>query len=174
MNPEERNANKLRKVASLLKNDLNTTVELGTQVKEFAREVPNYNINDKNPYIYAVAVNLQHFYTSLETIFKRVAKELEGDLPSGESWYQELLEQMFIEIEDIRPPLFSNNIKKELDELRRFRHVVRHGYEYDLDWDKINPLVKTLEKIIPRIKEDIHEFNSFLLNTARQIEKDPG
>ncbi len=171
MSLEEINANSLRRVASLLKNDLKTTLELGKQAQEFAKKVPQYGSDHNNPYVYAAAVHLQHFYTSLETIFKRVIKEFEGSMPHGESWHQELLELVFIEIENVRPPLISESIKKELSELRRFRHVVRHGYEYDLDWNQIQPLIESLDKIIPRLKKDIKQFNLFLLETAEELEK---
>ena len=171
MSPEEREANSLRKLASQLKKDIKISIELSEQVQEFAEEVPVYDVYSKNPYIYAVAMNLQHFYTSLESSFKRVVKEMEGSPPNGESWHRELLEQVTLEIEEVRPALISENIKKKLDELRRFRHVVIHGYEYELDWSQIKPLVKSLDDIIPQLKKDYQEFKNFLINTAGSIDE---
>ena len=172
MDPKQRKANQFRKLASLLKNDYKTTNKLYQQCKEFSKKIDDNNVNQKNPYIYAVAVNLQHFYTSLETIFKRIIKEIEGNVPQGKSRHQELLEQISIEIENVRPALISKNIKQELDELRRFRHIVRHGYEYELDWQQIKPLIKSLDKIETQLEKDIKEFNTFLLTMADEIESD--
>lgn len=70
---------------------------------------------------------------------------------------------MFLDIEGVRPPLLSSSIKDDLDKLRRFRHVVRHGYEYELDWSQMLPLIESLNKITKQIKEDFAEFKSFLL-----------
>ncbi|MFW5890906.1 MAG: hypothetical protein ACOCQA_03680 [bacterium] len=172
MTPDKRKANSFRRLSSQLKKDFKITVELSEQVKEFADNVPDYESSSKNPYIYAVAMNLQHFYTSLETSFKRIVKELDGDLPEGSSWHRELLEQVTLEIEKVRPAFISENIKSELDELRRFRHIVRHGYEYELDWSQIQPLVNSLDEIISQLENDYQKFNNFLLKTAEEIETD--
>ena len=172
MSPEEIKANDIKRLAAHLKSDLATSLELANQAYEFASKVEDFSVDEKNPYIYAVAVTLQHFYTSLETAFKRVVKEMEGNLPQGESWHRDLLEEVCLEIKGVRPELISIEIKKELDRIRRFRHVVRHGYEYDLDWIQISPLIKILEEIIPELKKNFKEFNSFLFELADKIEKD--
>ncbi len=172
MSPEEKKANEYKKLAAHLKNDLNTSLELAEQAQEFSDKVNEFEVDLKNPYIYAVAISLQHFYTSLETAFKRVVKEMEGNLPEGESWHKDLLEEVCLKIEGVRPALISDDIKKYLDRLRRFRHVVRHGYEYDLDWSQISPLVQTLDKIKKQLKQDFSDFNSFLLEMAEELDKE--
>lgn len=163
MTPQKKRGNKIRRLVVQLENDIKTSLNLAKEADEFAEKANQFQAESKNPYIYAVAMTLQHFYTSLETAFKRVTKELEGDIPSGESWHRDLLELMFLEIEGVRPPLLSSAIKDDLDKLRRFRHVVRHGYEYELDWSQMLPLIESLNKITKQIKEDFAEFKSFLL-----------
>ena len=76
MSPEDRKANDLRRLAAQLENDLSTSLELAKEATNFADKVEEFQVNKENPYIYAVAVTLQHFYTSLETAFKRVVKEM--------------------------------------------------------------------------------------------------
>lgn len=170
MSPEDRKATDLRRLAAQIENDLSTSLELAKEAANFADKVEEFQVNKENPYIYAVAVTLQHFYTSLETAFKRVVKEMEGDLPSGESWYQDLLEIVCLEIEGVRPALISSQVKKDIDKLRRFRHVVRHGYEYELDWSQMTPLVESLERITDQIEKDFTEFSSFLLKAAEDLD----
>lgn len=170
MNAQKKEANSFRLLASQLKMDINTSLKLAEQVKEFAGNLPANEVSSKNPNIYAVALSLQHFYTSLETAFKRVVKELDGGVPTGDDWHKQLLDQVILDIEDVRPALISAEIKDKLDRLRRFRHIVRHGYEYELDWLQIKPIVETLDEIVPQLKKDFQEFIEFLVETARGIE----
>ena len=37
---------------------------------------------------------LHSFYTGVENIFKRIALEIDGELPSGDYWHRQLLERM--------------------------------------------------------------------------------
>ena len=166
---KRRKANKVKKLASQLEQDFKTTLSLSENVNEFYDSVLPKDVG-KDANIYAVALSLQHYYTSLETAFKRIAKELEGDLPDGGQWHLELLEQMAIEIKGVRPALIDNDIKKKLDKLRRFRHVVRHGYEYELDWQQIKPLVDEMNNINNSLEKDFADFEEFLLELAEEVE----
>ncbi len=163
-------ANSLRSLASRLKTDFKSSVYLSEQVEEFANNITEEEIDSKNPNLYAVALSLQHFYTALENIFKRIIKEFDGVVPSGESWHKELLELAVIEVEKIRPAIISDDILDKLDRIRRFRHVVRHGYEYELDWYQMKPLVESLSIIIPILKQDINDFIGCLIDIADEIE----
>lgn len=164
----KRRANKLKKLASQLEQDLETAFYLAEQVNKFSANVEKEY--DKEPNIYAAALSLQHYYTSLETAFKRVAKGLDGELPAGEQWHFELLEQMSVKIRDLRPAFLSREEKKKLDKFRRFRHVVRHGYEYELDWSQIEPLVELMNELNPLIEKRFNRFVEFLMELATEIE----
>ncbi len=166
---KRKKANKVKKLASQLEQDFKTTLSLSENVNEFYDSVLPKDVG-KDANIYAVALSLQHYYTSLETAFKRIAKELEGDLPDGGQRHLELLEQMAIEIKSVRPALIDNDIKKKLDKLRRFRHVVRHGYEYELDWQQIKPLVNEMNNINKSLEKKFADFEKFLLELAEEIE----
>ena len=162
-------ANKLKKLASQLKQDFKINLSLSETAIKFSNNVDPAD-TEKNPNIYAVALSLQHYYTSLETSFKRIAKELDGDLPNDEQWHLELLEQMVIGIKGVRPALIDNEEKKKLDKLRRFKYDVRHGYEYELDWQQIKLLVEEMKKINNLLEKDFAEFEEFLLNLAEEID----
>ncbi len=164
-------ANKLKKLSSQIEQDFDTTLSLVENVNEFKNNI-NKRTGEINANVYAVALSLQHFYTSLETTFKRIAKEIDGDLPEGEKWHFELLEQMTISIKDVRPALLNKEEKKKLDKLRRFRHVVRHGYEYELDWEQIKPLAEDMNEVILSLKNSFADFESFLIDLAEEIMQD--
>jgi hypothetical protein len=166
---KKRKANLMKKLASQLAQDLKVAFSLSDTILEFTEDV-NQQSGELDPNVYAVALSLQHYYTSLETPFKRVAKELDGDLPSGEQWHLELLEQLAIEIKGLRPALLNNQEKKKLDKIRRFIHVVRHGYEYELDWYQIKPLVELVNEINPSLENSFKKFEDFLISLAEEIE----
>lgn len=167
---KKRKANKIKRLASQLEKDFKTTLSLAETVNEFKEKVNEKN-SGKDANIYAVALSLQHYYTSLETSFKRIAKELDGDLPTGEKWHLDLLEQMSLNIKDVRPAFLTDQERKRLDKLRRFRHVVRHGYEYELDWDQIKPLVKEMNSVNSSLKNSFNDFEEFLYELAEKIDE---
>jgi hypothetical protein len=42
----------------------------------------------------SLAVLLHSFYDGLENIFARIARKIDGAIPTGKSWHQDLLAQM--------------------------------------------------------------------------------
>lgn len=72
-------------------------------------------------------------YTGIENILKRVAKYSSRSLPRGSDWHAEL------------PTLFSvrsggfigEKLLEHLALMRRFRHVVHHGYGFKLHWESV-------------------------------------
>ncbi|BCV22867.1 hypothetical protein [Moorella sp. Hama-1] len=66
-----------------------------------------YNLTGDDFYLDSVAFNLHSFYTGLERIFELIAVNIEQSKPEGENWHQELLRQMAVEIERVRPPVLS-------------------------------------------------------------------
>jgi len=118
------------------------------------------NAQNKNDdlYIDSVALNLHSFYVSLERIFQLIADEIDGSLPSGNAWHQNLLKQMKTEIKKIRPRVISNNSYKKLDEYRGFRHIVRNVYSFQLASERIKPLVQNLPELFNQIEHEIRNF----------------
>ena len=69
-------------------------------------------ISLEDAYLKAVAYDLHGFYTGLEGIFESVADNIDDHLPGGESWHKALLEQMYKEIQGVRPALLSDNARE--------------------------------------------------------------
>jgi hypothetical protein len=113
-------------------------------------------------YLDGVALNLHSFYTALEKVFEIIAVNIDQTIPKGESWHQELLRQMASEIEFVRPPVISKDMRNMLDEYRGFRHVVRNVYCFNLSQTKMAPLVERLPNTFNNIKKEINEFLFFL------------
>jgi hypothetical protein len=83
---------------------------------------------------------LHDFYSVIEKIFKRIAARIDRDVPSGEDWHTDLLIRMAIFLDSIRPNVISENLKEQLAEYLRFRHLFRNIYGFELKWEKCKTL----------------------------------
>jgi len=113
-------------------------------------------------YLDSIALNLHGFYSGCERIFTQIAESIDGELPRGEDWHRLLLEQMRKEIVHVRPAIISAKIGELLDELRRFRHVVRNVYTHHLDPKRLEKLVKETSQEFPQLRTEISAFAAFL------------
>ncbi len=105
----------------------------------------------------ALAATLHSFYTGTENIFKRIAVELDGEPVRGESWHRDLLLRMKTPTAR-RPALLSEELHDSLNEYLRFRHVFRNAYCFDLDWQKMSPLVLRLEETFGKLENALDDF----------------
>ena len=99
---------------------------------------------DQDLYIDAAAVNLHDFYAGLERTFRLIAAVVDQSVPSGHDWNRELLRQMTVTLPRVRPPVFSAEAAKTMDEYLRFRHIVRNIYAFEFDMERITPLAERL------------------------------
>jgi hypothetical protein len=105
----------------------------------------------------ALAATLHSFYTGVENIFKRVAVELDREPVRGDAWYRELLQRMKTPTTR-RPALLADDLHATLHEYLRFRHVFRNAYSFDLDWQKMSPLVLRLEDTFQKLEKAFDDF----------------
>ncbi|MDQ3702189.1 MAG: antitoxin, partial [Chloroflexota bacterium] len=80
-----------------------------------------------------MALNLHGFYSGVERLLELIARHVDQAVPGGDAWHRELLYQMAREVPGVRPAVFGAERAAALDDLRRFRHVVRHLYAIHLD-----------------------------------------
>jgi hypothetical protein len=66
------------------------------------------------------------------------------------------------DINDIRPAIISDNIRKDLDEYRGFRHVVRNVYAYKFDSASVEKLVEKLISLFSQLQAELLAFADFL------------
>ena len=105
-------------------------------------------------------------YTALETLFLRVSQFFENSL-TPDRWHSDLLEKMTLEVPGIRQRLIARQTYQHLAELMRFRHFKRHYVEQQYDWDRIDYLAQTYEKVKPLIARDLDCFDQFLVRLAQ-------
>lgn len=113
-------------------------------------------------YVDGAAPNLQGFYNGMERLFELIAAVIDCSRPEGKNWHQTLLEQMTIEIEEVRPAVISETNRVALDEYRRFRHIVRHLYAQQFEAERIQPLVETAPGLFAQVRVELLAFAAFL------------
>ena len=110
----------------------------------------------------SVALNLHGFYSGIEKLLERIAKGVDSQVPGGNSWHRALLEQMAREVIGVRPMVISESVLEQLDEYRRFRHVVRNVYGQDLEPGKLKALVAMSLAAYTQVEEELVAFSLWL------------
>lgn len=111
----------------------------------------------------SAALRLHNFYTGCERIFRLIASEVNGGVPQDLDWHKRLLTQAGLEIEIIRPAVISPQTRKDLEELLKFRHIVRNLYGFELEPKRIKPLIVLTTSLYPRLAAEIEKFIAFLM-----------
>lgn len=96
-----------------------------------------------------------------------VAERIDGSLPSGAAWHQDLLRQMAVELPAVRPTVISEQLALDLDRYRGFRRVIRNVYAYVLDPNRVGELVESLPSTLERLRAELMVFADALDEMAR-------
>lgn len=110
----------------------------------------------------AVSYYISGIYSFYEDIFLKIATTFENTISDKTMWHSELLNRMTLTVENVRPKVISPENLEILNELRRFRHVFRFSYAFELKWEKIIELSINWKKFSPKIHDDIDSFINFL------------
>ena len=78
---------------------------------------------------------------------------------------------MSTDLPGVRPPMISRSTADEMDEFRRFRHVVRNIYAEHLDPVRIGKLVKQLSTLWKQLQAELEAFASFLGGVSEADDK---
>ena len=114
----------------------------------------------------ALAGYIVDFYTGCEHFSERVAVSLDGGLPKGDNWHEQLLLQVADSGGDNRPPLWQGSLLLELDKYRKFRHLVRHKYKVELQPDRVLELAQNVQPVYQKNQAAITKFNQWLEEQA--------
>jgi hypothetical protein len=115
----------------------------------------------------SAALSLHDAYSGIERLLEQIASTVDRGVPSTHDWHRELLRQMTIEITGLRPPVLSQGVAAALDQYRRFRHVVRNVYAFDLEPEPVQRLTTSLRGIFVQVCAELLAFADFLDTVAR-------
>lgn len=107
--------------------------------------------------IAALAALLHSFYNGIENVLKRIAVEIDGVVPSGDSWHRDLLDQV-TRAEEKRPAAISQGLRSRLNEYLAFRHLFRGSLLINLLWERMRPLVMECRSVFAGFESEIRGF----------------
>jgi len=110
----------------------------------------------------AYASILHDFYSGIEKMFINIAREIDETVPKTEGWHRQLLEQMTLDIPARRPALVDANLAAQLQQYLSFRHRFRNLYGFELEWARMEGLIKNLGMTLKRVKNSIEDFLAIL------------
>jgi uncharacterized protein YutE (UPF0331/DUF86 family) len=105
----------------------------------------------------AIGYYLHSFYNGSEAMFESIARFFENDV-GKESWHSNLLKRMKLDIEGIRPAVIDDELYTLLNNYRGFRHVFRHSYSFELDWEREKGLAQQLPEVARQLSSQIRDF----------------
>ena len=111
------------------------------------------------------------FYCGVENIFRRIAAELNGGLPNGGSWHKTLLQNMLLEIPEVRPSVVSGETGKLLKTFLEFHHKFCHVYGFDLDFNQLDDLERLYPETHSAVGADVSKFLQFVGELITDLEK---
>jgi hypothetical protein len=107
---------------------------------------------------------LHNLYGAMEDLFQEVARTFENRVEDPQRYHRELLKRMALEIPGVRPALLSSPSHSLLNELRGFRHVFRHAYDYELSPVRLFALKSRVLAEWNGVTGDLQIFQAFLQN----------
>jgi hypothetical protein len=117
----------------------------------------------------ATALYLQNLYTAAEELLKRIASEIDGSVPRGDDWHRELLDQLKTEISDLRPAVLDPELYGALNLLRRFRHLVRHAYAAEYDWQEMQSVLTAAHALTENMPPALAQVDAWLEQTINRL-----
>ena len=120
-------------------------------IERVVAELPGNNLlpNISSLELAGVAALIHNFYNGIENILKQLVISSGEELPHNSSWHKDLVNIA------ISNDIISESTAKELRRYLAFRHFFSHGYSFDLDKERIIPLVKDIERILACFRDDV-------------------
>ena len=109
----------------------------------------------------SMGYQLHNLYGAFEQLFEEVARFFENRVDDAR-YHADLLRRMQLDVRGVRPALLSEAVARDLDELRRFRHLFRHAYGTDLDSAKVGDLAARAADVRIALARDLERFLAVL------------
>lgn len=108
--------------------------------------------------VHGVGGLVHDFYTGCEKLLVRIERAFGSSTPDGPDWHRDLLHRARLAIPGLRPAILDGAAVNELDGLRRFRHLYRNLYAFDLEWARVRELAGSLAGTWARVRPSFERF----------------
>ncbi len=95
---------------------------------------------------------LSAVYHGAENLLKQSLLALGAALPAGASWHRDLLQS------SSDHGIISAETRDLLAPYMAFRHVFTHAYGFELDPERLQPLVRDMPAVYARFKKEVKRF----------------
>ena len=157
----------LRSLAAMMEHDLDAIARLDSVLQNL---VPALSSGADYRDLATTGYALHNLYNAFENSFDQISRTFENHVVDQAQWHRELLDKMFLTIPEVRPPVLSDNLRKLMQELRGFRHLFRHGYDFELDRARLLSLIEQWNTAKTRAIEALRAFIAYLRAEAQQVE----
>ena len=113
-------------------------------------------------YIDSLVHNIENFYMGIEEILKRIGLFTDEGIPEGPRWHSILIKGMARDIPGVRPPVIQHETRELLDEYRKFRHLVRNIYTFNIIPEKVMKLARGITKVFNAFNKNMNDFLNFM------------
>lgn len=98
-------------------------------------------------------------YNGVENILKRILRYGEVALPAGDDWHITLL-KLFktTKKKNLLPSLFDGDLYTKINIMRKFRHLVLHGYSFQLEWKHARRALRETPDLMAAVLERIENY----------------
>ena len=145
----------------LLKADIQDELSKLELLQEaFAEIEPKLDLSPEQVNAYdrgAIGYYLHNFYNGCENIFRSIARFFENDL-GPQTWHADLLKRMKLPIGEYRPAVIDEELHQVLQDFRGFRHVYRHSYSFELDWERERLVARKLPRAGALLRAQVEGF----------------
>lgn len=146
--------------------ELENIARIVSIIEKRKREMKKHDV-DTDVYLESLVHNIENFYMGIEEIFKRIAIFTGEGVPEGPRWHSILIKGMARDIPGVRPPVLEQETKNLLDEYRKFRHLVRNIYTFNVIPEKVMKLARGIAKVFGAFKKNTKEFLNFIEKISR-------
>lgn len=103
-----------------------------------------------------VATVVRNVYQGMEEVMKVICDNVDGHVPEGEAFHQNILDQLAAPRNGRRKAFLSQDLYDELHELKGFRHVFNHGYAINLKEVRVVENLRRVDQVLPLFVDAIH------------------
>ena len=150
-----------RRLAAEVESELASLGELEQELTNAPRQDDTYSLRARGSI-------LHDFYNSVERVFVRIARELNGGVPQAEQWHRELVKDMTLDIPKVRPAVIDSELARTLEEYLRFRHVFRNVYGAVLEAERMRSLEVRMPATLEAFRERVQVFLSWMLGSEQR------
>lgn len=140
-----------------LREEISIELEMMGSVVSEAVSLLN-DLADKEPTVRektAAAAFLAQFYGGIENILKRIHRYHGINLPVGDSWHIDIFKRFCSPPYAPFPVIFDAELATDLSPFRKFRHVVYHGYGFQVDWERMKEGLGKVEVAYSRFAHSV-------------------